>query len=470
VTRRLLISASPGEIWAVLAENGRATLLRVLRPERPGRVGDVILGRLVALRPELPAALVEIGLERPAFLSAEDAPPPARLGELREGQAVVVQIITEARADKAAGVSLRPRLAGEFLDLVPTRPGIAAGRGLAAPARARLVAGLRDLVAPGEGAVLRGAAAEASSAGLAADLAALRRRWEAITAAKEGRVPPALLEAAAAPLETLLQEVATDAVEQIIVDERAAFANIRDWLHRHRAQLIESVALHRETAPLFEHESVDADVASALAPRVALAGGGALTIDIAAAATLIDVDSGGTAPRGAKAADAALAVNLAAAEEVARQIRLRNLAGPIVVDFIGMRARGHRDRVRDALAEALAGDAEMLGWTRLGHLELVRARRHASVTETLFEREAGGGLMKTPLTTAFEVLRRIDRLRDPGAAPSVRVHPEVAKALADDAAAARRALEARLGRAIAVIAEPGRARDSFDIGDGRAYL
>jgi ribonuclease G len=470
VTRRLLISASPGEIWAVLAENRRATLLRVLRPERPGRVGDVILGRVVALRPELPAALVEIGLERPGFLSAEDTPPPARIDGLREGQAVVVQVITEARADKAAGVSLRPRLAGQYLDLVPTRPGIAAGRGLAAPARARLIAGLRDQIVPGEGILLRVAAADAAPVGLAADLTGLRQRWQAIAAAQEGRTPPAMLEAADAPLDALLQEFATDAVDQIIVDDAAVFASVRDWLRRHRAALIDRAASHREAVPLFEHEGVDADVAAALAPRVALSGGGLLTIDITAAATLIDVDSGSAASRGAKAAGAILAVNLAAAEEVARQIRLRNLAGPIVVDFIGMRARAHRDRVRDALAQGLAGDAEMLGWTRLGHLELVRARRQASVTETLFEREAGGGLMKTPLTTAFEVLRRIDRLRDPGAAPSVRVHPEVAKALAEDAAAARRALEGRLGRPIAVIAEPGRARDSFDIGDGRAYL
>jgi Rne/Rng family ribonuclease len=329
---------------------------------------------------------------------------------------------------------------------------------------------MRDLVAPDDGVVLQKGAAAVSIADLAAELEDLRRRWQEITAASEGCAPPALLEAAAAPLEALLQEVATAGIDHIVVDEAATFAAIRDWLRRHRSALLDRLVWYRETLPLFEHEGVAGDIAQALAPRVALPGGGALTIEIAAAATLIDVDSGSASPRGATAAEAVLALNLAAAGEAARQIRLRNLAGPIIVDFIGMRARAPRDRVRSALAEALAGEAEILGWTRLGHLELLRPRRAASLTETLFTRDAGGGLVKTPLTTALELLRRIDRMGDPGAAPSARVHPEVAKALAGEAAAALRALETRLGRPVAVIAEPGRARDSFDIGGGRAYL
>ena len=192
--------------------------------------------------------------------------------------------------------------------------------------------------------------------------------------------------------------------------------------------------------------------------------GGALTIELTAAATMIDVDSGA----GARGGKAHLATNLSAAREAARQIRLRNLAGPIVIDFIGMRDRRDRDRVREALAAALADDAdsEVLGWTRLGHLELVRKRREAPLAELLFERTAGGGLVKTAVTVALEALRALARESEtmPARAPVLHVHPEVAEALAGEAAAARQELEARLGRPIEIVAAPGRARDGFDIG------
>jgi ribonuclease G len=175
---------------------------------------------------------------------------------------------------------------------------------------------------------------------------------------------------------------------------------------------------------------------------------------------MIDVDSGG-AP--------ALATNLAAAREAARQIRLRNLAGPIVIDFIGLKKRTDRERVTEALAAALAedpGKPELLGWTRLGHVELVRPRRQAPLAEILFAPAQGGGLVKTALTLALEALRALARAIDyvPGQTPVLAVHPEIATALeAGEGRAARAELEARLGRKIAVVAEPNRGRDFVDI-------
>ncbi len=284
-------------------------------------------------------------------------------------------------------------------------------------------------------------------------------RAQSIEAARTRSRPPAPLETPALPIAALLADFAPRHPDLIAVDDRAAFAEARAWLARHHPELSDRLALHRDAVPLFEHHGIAGAIAAALQPRVPLPGGGALTIEPTAAATMIDVDTG--------AARGALATNLAAVGEAARQIRLRNLAGPIVIDFAGMRRRGERDRVRDALAAALAGDAdaEVLGWTRLGHLELVRKRRHAPLFELLFERAPGGGLVKTPLTVALEALRAL--ARDAAAAParthSLHVHPEVAAALAGEAGEARRELEARLGRAIAVIAEPGRSREAFDI-------
>ncbi|HWG78308.1 MAG TPA: ribonuclease E/G [Stellaceae bacterium] len=460
----LLIAASPGELWAALVAGERLRELRVFRAEAGrGRVGEVVLGRVVALKPELPGALVDIGVARPAFLSAEDAMPG--FAALTEGAAIIVQVTKEARADKAVGASMRLRLGGRFVDLTPGRAGVSATKAVPPAERERLLAALREIAGAGEGFVLRTAAAP-TAADLAADAESLRARWRAIEAARTRAEAPASLEPPPAPLAMLLAAYAPAMPEAIVVDERAAFAEARLWLTRHSPALVERLSLHREQPPLFEHYGVAGDIAAALSPRVLLPEGGALTIELTAAATMIDVDSGGAA-RGRGAASAILAVNLAAAREAARQIALRDLAGPIAIDFVGMRDRRDRDRVRAGLTEALAddADAEVLGWTRLGHLELVRKRRHAPLAELLFERAPGGGLVKTPLTVALEALRALAReaAAAPIRAPALHVHPEVAAVLSGAADTARRELEERLGRAVAIVAEPGRPRDGFDI-------
>jgi Rne/Rng family ribonuclease len=455
VSRRLLIAVSPGELWAALTEEGALVELRVLRPDAASRVGELHLGRVVALRPELPAALVDIGLDRPGFLSAEDAAPGQGITGLHEGQAVLVQVRKDPRADKAAGVSLRPRLQGRFLDLTPRRPGITVAKGIAADEAERLTTVLA--AGPGEGFTIRTAAAGAPADALAAEVAALRGRWRAIERAARGATPPQRLEAPVPPAAALIAELSPDAV---VIDDRAAFAEARAWLVRNAPELADRLTLHAEREPLFEAAGIASEIEGALAPRVPLPGSGALTIDITAAATMIDVDSG---------SGGALSANLAAAGVAARQIRLRNLSGPIVIDFIGLKRRGDRGRVLDALAAALANDpagCEILGWTRLGHVELVRKRRHAPLLELMFERPPGGGLVKTAAATAFEALRRAAREAEasPARPLALHLHPEVAAVLGEgEARPARHLLEQRLGRPFALVAEPGRARDTFDI-------
>jgi len=191
VSGTLLLSCSPGEVWAALVQDGALAGLRVLRAATAARSGEVLLGRIVALKPELPAALVEIGFERPAFLSAEDAPKGALAG-LTEGEAVLVQVLKAARADKGAGVSLRLRLDGRFLALTPERPGIVLDA-LPQADRAGVAAELAALARPQEGLRALAPAAGATAAELAADLEALRRRHAAIAAARRTATPPALL-------------------------------------------------------------------------------------------------------------------------------------------------------------------------------------------------------------------------------------------------------------------------------------
>jgi ribonuclease G len=390
VTRRLILAVSPGEIWGALEEAGEFVELRLARGGARGLLGEIYLGRVVALRPELPAALVDIGLARPGFLSAEDAVPGRGIAALGEGDAVIVEIVKEARADKSAGLSLRPR------------------------------------------------------AGLL---------WEEARAAAKEQRPPARL-AALSPVAMLIEQFGAPAFDAIVIDDRGALAEARRWLAQHHPELADRLAFGAEA------EAIAAAIEEALAPRVPLAGGGALVIEPTAAAVMIDVDSG-AAPQDA--------VNLAAAQAAARHIRLRNLAGPIVIDFIPTRRRGARERIRAVLAAALAADSarpDVLGWTRLGHLEIVRPRRQAPLHEILFEHAPGAGRAKTAATVAYEALGAAARMADAtaGRALALAVHPEVAAMLEEgEAGEARRALEGRLGRPLAVVAEPARPREAFDI-------
>lgn len=412
MTRTLLLSRSPGELWAALAENDGLAALRLWRVGSQGQPGEIVLGRVRAIRPELPAALIDIGLERSGFLSGEDVEPRGGLANLHEGQAVIVQVTKEARADKATGLSMRLQRRGNRL-------------------------------------------------------AEMERRAIAEAAAQPGPVPR-LLGSSAGVLELALDALAAAALDEIVIDDAAALAEARRWVLHHAPSLSERLILHRGRTPLFEDRGVSEEIAGALVPRVALEGGGALIIEHTAAATVIDVDSGLAEGRG-DARAAALAINLTAANALARQVRLRSLAGPIVVDFIGMRHRDDRLKVEAALAAALAEDrdSDVLGWTRLGHLELVRKRRHSPLPELLFERVANGGWRRTSLTIALDVLRTL--ARQTAAAPAgrvwrLRVNPEIAAILAARARSARLELESRVGRAIEIVADPTFDRETIDIG------
>lgn len=400
MSRTLALAISPGEVWAALAEDGTLIGLRVARAATPDAVGAVFLGRVVALRPELPAALVDIGLDRPGFLDARDADRKRGIAGLTEGETLIVEVIKAARADKAAGLRvLRPS----------------------------------------------------------------DERYAALTAAAAGTKPPARLDRAEGPVVVAAKPLLLPPPDRILVDERGALAELRRHLASAHPDLESRLAFHGETTPLFETLGIAEQVDAVLRPRVALDGGAALIIETTHAATLIDVDGG---PR------AALAANLAAARVLARQIVLRNLAGPMVVDFVGMKKREDRDQVLAAVTAALAAlgaHAEILGWTKLGHLELIRARREAPLHEVLFERAADGFTRKTALTLALEALRAVAReaAAQPGKRFALAAHPDIAAALeAGTGRAAREWLEARLGRTLPVATDPARPRDSVDIRAG----
>jgi len=240
--------------------------------------------------------------------------------------------------------------------------------------------------------------------------------------------------------------------ERVVADDIAILAELR-------AGFREAEIAHREAAewPL----DLDAAFETALAPSVALRGVGAVHFDETRAAMLIDVDTG--TPEGSSAERAALAANRAAAATIARQLRLRNIGGAVVIDFVGLDRRAQRERVRQALEDAIAGDPakpQLHGWTRIGHFELTRPRRGRSLADAMLE---PGSPAKAPSTLAYEALRRLlsEARANPAANWRLSAAPEVAAALRGPVAVALRAFETRLGRRIAIAVEPG--REGFDL-------
>jgi len=291
---------------------------------------------------------------------------------------------------------------------------------------------------------------------VAGEVRSLAQRWYNILGRAAQLDPPARLDPRASFAGALTSALPVPP-GQILVDDAAPVVDIR-------AAFSDTVVEHLPEAewPI----DLDGAFADAVSETVALPAGGSVHFETTRAGVLIDVDTG-TRETGSPERTG-LATNLAAADTIARQIRLRNLGGGIVIDFVGLDNRASRERVRAALAEALASDPgspQILGWTRLGHLELVRPRRGRPLAGVLLEPRSSGALVKTAVTVAHEALRGLRReaRAQPGRQWRLIVARDVAAALAGAAAHAVRAAEQRFARKIVIEADSGYDRERFQI-------
>jgi ribonuclease G len=434
--RELLIAAAPGEWRAALLEAGVAVELYVERGDRD-EVDSIHLGRVRRLVPGLGAALVDIGGQRPAFLPRSDTLPRSR--PLHEGERVIVQIRREAQGGKAARVAERLRLLPALAPHPTPLPALA-GRGNLSPSpRAR-----------GEGWDEGLSRTDYLPAG------EVEARRKAILDRAARLDPPARLDAAES-FPAALAHTLVAVPRQIFVDDPAAIPEIRI--------VFPDIAV--EQLPEAEWPiDLEEAFAQAISETIALPGAGSVHFEATRAGVLIDVDTG-TAETGSPERTG-VGTNLAAATAIARQIRLRNLGGGIIVDFVGLDRRALRDKVHTALAEALASDPagpQVLGWTRLGHLELVRPRRGRPFAEALLEPRPGGACVKTAITMAYEVLRALRReaRAQPGRRWRLIVAPNVAATLTSEAVLAVQETERRFARKIVIEADSGLDGERFQI-------
>ncbi len=422
----ILINITPQETRVAVLAAGVVQELHVERAATRGLVGNIYLGKVARVLPGMQSAFVDIGLERAAFLHVadiweyrqftQDKPPPIeRL--VHEGDALLVQVIKDPIGTKGARLSTQISLAGRMLVYLPQDPHIGVSQRIEDEAeRAQLREMLARVVPADEkgGYIIRTSAEDATEADLAADIDYLRKRWTQIRAAAAQTPAPSALYQELSLAQRVLRDVVTEATQTIQIDSRENFAALQAFAAQYVPRVLDKLAHYTGERPLFDLYQIDDEIERALARRVDLKSGGYLIIDQTEAMTTIDVNTGGFVGT-RNFDDTVFKTNLEAAHTIARQLRLRNLGGIIVVDFIDMVSAAHREAVLAEFKRALARDRTRItvsGFTQLGLVEMTRKRTRESLAHILCEPCpvcGGRGEIKTARTVCYEILREILR-------------------------------------------------------------
>jgi ribonuclease G len=356
----------------------------------------------------------------------------------------------------------------------PGQTGIRTSRRLAAEGEGGPIeAMVKKLARDDEGFIVRSAAGNATDESLTRDIATLRATWEAINEARKTAVPSTCLHRDLDPVQRLLRDEAGPDLGRIVIDDPAALVELRAACERLSPGLLDRLEMHSGGRALFDVYEIEGQIDEALSPMVALPSGGGIVIEETAALTAIDVNTGGRAVSGGPER-AALDANLAAVAEIAFQLRLRNLGGLVVVDFVSMRRRENRHTVVDAMRQAVSSDrcpVHVAGFTGLGLVEMTRERRRASLSEALLVPCAGcsgTGRLRSPETVAYDALRDIQQLGStlPAAPLTLTAPSRVIAALERLAPAALAKAAEQTGRAVVLVSDDSLAADHFLLRSG----
>ena len=509
--REILISGSPRETRVAILEDDRLVELLVDRPNTRRMVGDIYLGTVDAVLPGIQAAFVNIGTEKSAFLHAsdliesedEDEPHdpddengngggsgnggggggggggssgrsrrrlPNVAEELKKGQAKLVQVIKEPIGTKGPRVTAQVSLAGRFLVYMPFASRVGVSRKIEnRDQRAKLREMVGKLVPKDSGGwIIRTVAEDLTEQSFKREIDHLHGLWKKIKRKSSSVRAPALLQRETSLTRGIIRDLFSDKVDSLLVDSKMLHNEIVQYLKQIDPDLIERVKLYNAEAPLFDEYDIEAEVRKLFLPRVELPTGGYLIIQPTEALTSIDVNTGRYT--GKKDPESTiLKTNLEAAREVARQLRLRDIGGIIVVDFIDMESRGNRDKVLQELRAHLGRDrarTKAFAVSELGLIEMTRQRVRPSLWHSMTAECPtcnGTGRVFRPEV----VVRRMERsLKRAGAEHkerqlAVRLHPEVALYLVEQEPNFLRQLEQQTGLELEVRDDPMMRLDEF---------
>jgi ribonuclease G len=428
--RELLISVDIGEQRVAILEDGRVAEVYLERPERRSIAGNIYLGTVDNVLPGMEAAFVEIGLEKNGFLYVDEIVRPELEGSrhgkkitdlIARGQQVMVQAVKDPMKTKGARLTMEISLPGRFLVFVPQGEGLGVSRRLDDAERNRLKEIIKGLDVKEGGVIVRTAAEGASAEDVERDLVFLQRLWKTIQArAKTAKAPALVYQEAELPLRIVRDLFAGD-FESAQIDHERTYRRIVGYLKKTSPHMLERVHRYKEKTPLFEGTGVDAEIRSTLNRRVDLPSGGYLIFDYAEAFTVVDVNTGrfvGSRSKNStgRLEDTITKNNLEAVKEVVRQLRLRDIGGIIVIDFIDMANPKNRATVEEALRNELERDRTktyVVEISPLGLVEMTRQNVTDGPREILTKKCptcAGDGIVVSEASAALDVERRLRTL------------------------------------------------------------
>ncbi len=500
MTKELVINTTSHETRVALLESGHIAELYVERSRERSIVGNIYRGRVIRVLPGMQAAFVDIGLDKAAFLyvadvldeiesvehffdnghtpgqdgdesGAERPPLPPIEDLLQEGQEIMVQVAKDPIGTKGARITAHISLPGRNLVYMPTVDHVGISRRIENEEERLRLRHLIDIMRPeGTGFIIRTAAEGKSADELKADMDYLVALWEQIGQHRIDRGAPCLIHSDLDVTSKVLRDILTEDVSRIVVDSAEEYSKILSFLDTFMPGQEFRVEHYQEDEPIFDTFGLEVEIARALGRKVWLKSGGHIIIDQAEALTAIDVNTGRFVGKH-NLEDTILKTNLEAVKEIAFQLRLRNIGGLIILDFIDMEKEPHREKVHASLEEALKNDkakTNILKISELGLVEMTRKRVRESIGRILCEPCPyceGKGSVKSKTTMVYEIFRELQReMRNaPGYRMTLNVHPNVAALLYDEERSGIEALEKRHQKQIAIHARPGFHIEQFEI-------
>jgi ribonuclease G len=486
----ILINWAPQETRVAVVENGAVQELHVERTLERGLVGNIYAGRVARVLPGMQSAFIDIGLERAAFLHVADvhssagnsrdtpgsAPPTPIERLVFEGQTLTVQVIKDPIGTKGARLSTQISIAGRLLVFLPQDDHIGISQKIGSlelreQLRARMVALVgKPEEGGGGGFILRTNAEEANDDELADDIAYLRKTWKAIRERSFKSPAGTLLHQDLSLTERVLRDLAHDNTQSIRIDSKMQYDALKAFGEQFTPTSVSKLEHYKGERPIFDLYNIDEEIMRALARRVDLKSGGYLIIDQTEALTTIDVNTGGYV--GARNFDDTIfKTNLEAAGAIARQLRLRNLGGIIIVDFIDMARDEHQSAVLAEFRKQLSRDRTKItvsGFTQLGLVEMTRKRTRESLAHMLCEPCPtcdGKGQVKTPRSVCYDILREILREARQFNPKEFRIiaAPSVVEMLLDEESQHLAGLSDFIGKPISLQAEATGSPEQYDI-------
>ena len=442
----LIINVTEGEVRVALLENGTLAEIFYERDHGLGIVGNIYNGRVVKVLPGMDAAFVDIGLDKAAFLYVADVrsekdqdpflpadevtvvdeefaiatdeldealPPPQIDDLLKEGQEILVQVSREPIGTKGARVTTYNSLPGRYLVLLPTVDHVGISRKIEDEDERQRLKDLVTAIKPeGMGLIVRTVSEGKQESDLQHDLGFLVKLWENINQKKEKTKSLNLVYQDLRLVQRIIRDLYSDEIDRVVIDSDECYHDLRDFIANYFPGLVCEIERYTGIQPIFQAYDIEIEVNKALEQKIWLKSGGYIVVESTEALTAIDVNTGRFVGK-KNLEDTILKTNLEAAKEIAFQLRLRNIGGIIIIDFIDMEKKNHRERVNVALEEALKRDkakSNVLKISELGLVEMTRERVRNSIARMLCDpcpHCEGRGFVKSKATVTFEIVREL---------------------------------------------------------------